>query len=527
MSPAQGAQGFRKVYDDSRIAVGDCDRVQVLRHPMRWVFPEWPVAALIEKAAASKLSAYLSRPVGFNFMTHQDEVFKQPLHLIRRIGAAWPQLRRCFPGTVVRDWSFVGEEWILAPYSEEWLLVEEGDLSIFNFLRTFKKALEGRAVFGGGTYSTAGRPWYEYHQIDVAKSSSPLIIVCPEIATHTHFLVADNHPAWPQTVQVLMLRNSNGTLAHHLTAGLLNTSAVLFWLKQVCFNKGAGEDEERDRFVYAGNKIEDIPVASLLGEALEGKDTSSGQRLSALSQSCWLFGSKLPSLASPKLFEKPGEAYDGWNRTLPSYTPRHLLIAQPFDTAQELSAVRAKAKEERARLRREMIALQEEMDWLVYAAYGLLPHDHPAVGLGVMDAVRPWEVALGQRPFELAAIHARPPADWDEKRRQLWQARMEATRESEHIARIEQPVYKRRWVPPDYEKEFAEAFKWWLREKAEFYLEKSVEGGPVSLEDWAAALWKDPRIRAAAEAHQGSQLPSSQEVRTHTERGRRGRNRSR
>jgi len=33
-------------------------------------------------------------------------------------------------------------------------------------------------------------------------------------------------------------------------------------------------------------------------------------------------------------------------------------------------------------------------------------------------------------------------------------------RANEHIARIEQPVYKPRWVPPDYEKEFAEAFKW-------------------------------------------------------------------
>jgi hypothetical protein len=509
LSPAQAGQGFRKVYDDSRIAVGDCSRVQVLRHPMRWVFPEWPVAALIEKAAASKLSAYLSRPVGFNFMTHQDEVFKQPLHLIRRIGVAWPQLRRCFPGTVVRDWSFVGEEWILAPYSEEWVLSEEADLPIFNFLRTFKKALEGRAVFEGGTYSTAGRPWYEYHQIDVAKSSSPLIIVCPEIATHTHFLVADNHPAWPQTVQVLMLRNSNDTLAHHLAAGLLNTSPVLFWLKQVCFNKGAGEDEERDRFVYAGNKIEDIPVASSLGEALQGKDTSSGQHLVVLSESCWRRGSQLPSLASPKLFEEAGEAYDGWNRALPSYTPPHPLIAQPFDTAQELLALKAKAKEERERLRREMIALQEEMDWLVYAAYGLLPQDHPAVALGAVDAVHPCEVALGQRPFELAALHAGPPADWGEKRKQLWQARIEAIRTNEHIGRIEQPVYKRRWVPPDYEKEFAGASKWWLREKAEFYLEHGAGGGPVSLEEWAAALWKDPRIRAAAEAYHGSPLATS------------------
>ena len=224
---------------------------------------------------------------------------------------------------------------------------------------------------------------------------------------------------------------------------------------------------------------------------------------------CTRLGEELTLLAFQKLFHAMGEGYDGWNRALPGYIAPHTLIAQPFGTAQELLALKAKAKEVRERLRREMIALQEEMDWLVYAAYGLLPHDHPAVGLGVMDAVHPWEVALGQRPFELAAIHAGPPADWDERRGQLWQARIEVTQENEHLARIEQPVYKRRWVPSNYEKEFAEAFKWWLREKAEFFLEQAVDGGPISLEDWAAALWKDPRVRAAAEAYNGSPLPSA------------------
>jgi hypothetical protein len=80
---------------------------------------------------------------------------------------------------------------------------------------------------------------------------------------------------------------------------------------------------------------------------------------------------------------------------------------------------------------------------------------------------------------------------------------MKTIQTNEHIARIEQAVYKRRWVPPDYEKEFASALKWWLREKAEFYLEHSAAGGPISLEDWAAALWKDSRVRAAAEVFLG------------------------
>jgi len=137
------------------------------------------------------------------------------------------------------------------------------------------------------------------------------------------------------------------------------------------------------------------------------------------------------------------------------------------------------------------------MDWLTYAAYGLLGLDHAAVGHGLMDSLLPWSVALGQRPFELAEIRAEPPEGWNEVRKKLWRARIDATREQEHIGAIERLIYKRRWVPHNYEEEFAQAFKWWLREKAEFFLEKSVQGGAISLDDWAAALWKDSRVRAA------------------------------
>jgi hypothetical protein len=289
----------------------------------------------------------------------------------------------------------------------------------------------------------------------------------------------------------------------------MNSSTILFWLKQVCFNKGAGLEAEKDRYEFQANKLQSTPIPNYLL-----KDQDLRLRASTLSTNCCQLGDDLTRLALKRLFFAAGEAYDGWNRALSGYIPSHPLIAQPFDTAPELAALKARAKGERERLRREMIALQEEMDWLVYSAYELLPQDHPAVGLGAMDAAHPWEVALGQRPFELAAINAGPPADWEENRKGLWLARMEAIRTNEHIARIEQPVYKRRWVPPDYEKEFTEAFKWWLREKAEFFLEHAANGGPISLEDWAAALWKDPRIRAAAEVYDGSPVASSRKFKS-------------
>jgi hypothetical protein len=86
---------------------------------------------------------------------------------------------------------------------------------------------------------------------------------------------------------------------------------------------------------------------------------------------------------------------------------------------------------------------------------------------------------------------------------------MPGIRDNEHVRRIEQPVYKRRWDeqwkvgnrwmagPVAYAQEFVDAFRWWLAEKAEWLLEHKAAGGPVELGGWAPALWKDKRIEAA------------------------------
>ena len=86
---------------------------------------------------------------------------------------------------------------------------------------------------------------------------------------------------------------------------------------------------------------------------------------------------------------------------------------------------------------------------------------------------------------------------------------MAAIQDNEDIRRIEQPVYKRRWDeqwklgnrwvcgPIAYSAEFAEAFEWWIREKAEWWLENKKKGGPVELDEWLEAMWKDSRVKAA------------------------------
>jgi hypothetical protein len=162
-----------------------------------------------------------------------------------------------------------------------------------------------------------------------------------------------------------------------------------------------------------------------------------------------------------------------------------------------------------------MIAGQEEMDWLVYAAYGLLAASDSAA----QAETEPAPLDQSQRPFRLwqtadgdfARAVNLIPADWPKPRHALWEARLAAIRDNEHIRRLEQPVYKRRWDeqwkvgnrwiagPVAYAQEFIDAFRWWLSEKAEWHLEYKAHGGPLALADWSAALFKDARVAGAWE----------------------------
>ena len=456
------------------------------------------------------LGSLCAESIGRQLITGADDAYVLPWHVPRRFQVPSEYLRFYATGEDVRDWEVSPSALIVFPYDATLdPLSEPLPAALNQFLTPYRQHLERLIISGTTRKNETHLKWFEYTRLARAKLRSEFNLIFPQISTHNHCHLSDHTVAFKEKAHAIVLRHSPPRKDWLALLALLNSSSALFILKQVCFSKRESKEAETDTYYeFSGTKLEQL----FIPEAVAGANRESnliGARLTGLARACDAKGDLLTLLAHRKVFEKPGEAYDGWNRALPAYTSPHPLIAKPFGTAEELLALRAKAKEERERLRREMIALQEEMDWVVYAAYGLLPQDHPAVGLGLMDAEHPWEVALGQRPFELAAIHAGPPTDWDDKRKQLWQARVEVTQESEHIARIEQPVYKRRWVPPDYEKEFADAFKWWLREKAEYYLEHSVAGGPISLEDWAAALWKDSRVRAAAEAYNGSPLPNA------------------
>lgn len=502
-------------FANKQVVVTDRTRKEMASWP-------WNFDSLSEKTKAAidanqNLLRDCIKTIGYSVLTKSDDIFFLPAHSVRIWNIEKSLQQTITIGDEIRNWSYVDGQLAVCPYDKNFRPVSiEQFPATKRFLSPFRPVLESVITFGQ-TKVEAGRKWFEYFCPYEDRHSIQATIAFPDITTHNHFVFFEKHRLFKDTAPMVLLKNPEDG---HFLAGFLNSSCVLFWLKQICFNKGSGEDEHRDRFEFASGKVERLPVPMLVLDVLRGKSHSLAERITALSSACWKRGQELPSLALRKLFEQSGEAYAAWNAALPGHVPPHAKLPAPFTTTAELRTAYQQAIKLRENLRVEMIALQEEMDWLVYRAYGLLSENSPAVAAVCDRRTESADTASLQeyeRPFRLwakaggdfAKAVALIPADWPKPRRTLWEARLAAIRDNEHIRRIEQPVYKRRWDeqwkvsnswlagPVAYAQELVDAFRWWLVEKAEWHLEHKAKGGPLTLDAWSIALASDARVQAA------------------------------
>jgi hypothetical protein len=68
-------------------------------------------------------------------------------------------------------------------------------------------------------------------------------LVCfADITTHNHYTISTQRRVFKDTAPIFAVESEPRT---RLVVALLNSSAALFWLKQVCFNKGSGKNRRR------------------------------------------------------------------------------------------------------------------------------------------------------------------------------------------------------------------------------------------------------------------------------------------
>ena len=377
--------------------------------------------------------------------------------------------------------------------------------------------MENCVISGSIKKKETNLKWFEFRRLARGKFAVDFNLVVPHISTHAHFVVVDHSVAFKEKVLAIAPKSEYGRSELNLLVALLNSSFILERLKQVCFNKGAGDDEDKDRFEFAGGKIEEILICEAVTNGLRKENTALSSILEALGCACIDRGRRLGALSLDKLFQMQGEAYMNAYQALPGYVdPDEMFRANFNDVGSDvgsLGTAYARVVNEREQLRVEMIARQEEIDWLVYRMYGLLSEVHPAAQVQfdpepLREECRPfrlWEKGHGAFDKALNLI----PDDWGKERKALWVARLAAIRDDEHIRRIEQPVHKRRWDEQwkvgnrwrsgdvAYSAEFTKAFEYWLMEKAEWWLENKTHGASVEFGEWVQALWIDNRIRDA------------------------------
>lgn len=377
---------------------------------------------------------------------------------------------------------------------------------IFDYLSTFKETLANAKLFGGKTKVEGGFQWFEYGRLTTSKLETPYTIAQAFVATHNHFWFEEGSEfrVYKHSAPIIKLKQQDYG-EHMVLVALLNTNIVAFFLKQLCHSPGTENDPVRARYQYASTMVGKVPIPNFsIKLPPEKQILLLAEEISSLARTNATFGMK-------SLFYQSSEAYSSWYQGFTITVDPDTNKLHPFVQSNNLHDIYNHAIRLREQIKKRMIFLQEEMDWLAYEMYGLIKKAPLARDYLTPSQYEKARLQLGQRAFELAGngytgdwLPGYQPDPLPEELKALTEARIALIQSNKDIALLEDPLYKRRWIPPNYEQEFRDAAHWWLAEKLEYALEQY--GKPISLRRWAREMSRDGRVMATLEVLSGSPM---------------------
>ncbi|MFF4874123.1 BREX-2 system adenine-specific DNA-methyltransferase PglX [Streptomyces sp. NPDC000961] len=406
-----------------------------------------PLAEMIS-SGASPMERLISKPIGRAIRAGADEAYTRPLRETYSTRADKRALRPLMLGDAVRDWRAKPDVAIWNPDAKA---VSEGRLG--DELWPWRVTLAARKTFQGDM-EAAGLEWWDYMQYTSSAYATPLSIVFAFVSTHNHFVLDRGGKIFNRSAPVIKLPEAAGEDRHFELLGVLNSSTASFWLKQISQGKGGSglgrglQDEAwEERYEFTGAKLQDFPLPQTLPLEL-------GRQLDSLAQ----------ELGKHEPFELSA-----------SMAPTRLVL----DGAQA----------QHARIRQQMLAMQEELDWQVYGLYGLLgDREVERSVVPERDRAATPEVQLGERAFEIVLARRMEageaetawfkrhgstpvteiPTHWPDWYRDIVQARIDLiNRQPKGIGLIERPEHKRRWSAEPWEKKERAALRTWLLDRME------------------------------------------------------------
>jgi hypothetical protein len=490
-------EGWSEVgFENEYVSVAELPGETLAEHP--WSLGGGGAAELREllESGAMNCLAELVDEIGAVSVIRADDVYEPPRGRDRG-GLPAATVLPHVVGQDVRDWAITPGSDVVHPYDESGQALESLPAELTRWLSPYRTLLQQRVAFGKSQLER-GLCWFEYSMLFSERFLSPLLLAFTNVATHNHFSLIRSRMVVNSKAPVIKLPAEATEDDHLALLGLLNSSVACFWMKQVFHAKAAGgigrglEPEPfMERYEFDATKAKLFPVAADATQTIP-------------------FSLALDRLARFRV----------------DHNARAIVDRETWSSAAELRAALDHRRAGDLDTFQHMVALQEELDWLCYALYGLddasdivdsedvellLPTWLPwCLDFAARDQANREAIAHGDEPAEL-------PSVWFERHR--WEpvtelpdtlsaptrARIEArrarTRENAALALIESANFKRRWYRPDYQAEEEQALADWIADRVEAAAKE--RGKPATIDQLVAALQDDPRVLAAAEVLTG------------------------
>lgn len=469
-------------YDGAFVSVADVPRSAYVSYP--WSLSGGGAGQLVARIEASPHQLRESLEViGRTTHTGLDDAFYRPLGYAARhgINAVVPVVL----GDGVRDFGLRLEFDTLFPYDGAGRPSESNE-QFHRDIWPLRASLRSRVDFGQSP-ERRGLRWFDHSMFFPKRYRAALSVAFAFVATHNHFVLDRGGKVFKQSAPVIKLPDGATEDDHYDLLGVLNSSVACFWLKQVSHNKGNSTDSRGarvtgdpafDTYEFTSTKLEEFPLPPDRAGAIARRIDETAQTRSEV-------------------------------------TPRAVL-------GRAGAAALRDAKRQWLRLGRELVALQEELDWRMYVAYGLEDAD---LAPDITDLV---PIDPNERVFEFALARAVAegrtqttwfdrhdrapltefPAHWPSSYRELAERRLAALESSPSMRILEQPEYKRRWSGATWDDLVAEAVETALLDSLEApTLWHDASGRPVvrTSAQVADELRRDERFRELLSLHTGSQ----------------------
>jgi len=460
------------------VSASDSPRTKFYEHP--WSIGGGGAAELkmmLDEKAHTTLgkSAELHRGrpnIGITAFTLEDDIYLQPIDALARQGVPVANRRLMVEGDTIRDWSIGENSGVVWPYDEQLSPIKtDSEHPVLRYLWCARACLTNNLMFGRETKVESGLQWFEFGRLNVAKLRKPSSITFAFVATHNHFVFDSSNKVFNRSAPVIKLRVGANEADHIRLIGILNSSAACFWMKQVLHNKGSTVDQFgarqrtaafEDFYEHDAGKLARFPIPACLPQQLPAALVKCSTAMQA---------------------QLPGATLENWGGA----EGGELQLATSRDGF--------------ANNRRKLVAWQEELDWQIYEAFGLVE----SVAEGGLDAVSLMEgnaldaipregLELGERAFEIVMARrmvagklqtswferhestpiTELPRHWPAAYRELVERRIRRIESDSNIRLIEQPEFKRRWNTESWDNQFIKAARNWLLARLEGYFYGSL-----------------------------------------------------